>query len=131
MLLEEKLLLWHTFAYSGILWNTLAYSHILWHTLACSGILWHNQCIINNCWRSVPLPCGQYMAIFAMRTALVSLMRTLTLMALNGCLEYSLSFIWIIILYLILLFKLNEECEQYIRWEHWPWWRWMAALKFR
>ena len=21
-------------------------------------------CIINNCWRSVPLPCGQYMAIF-------------------------------------------------------------------
>ena len=25
----------------------------------------HNQCIINNCWRSVPLPCGQYMAIFS------------------------------------------------------------------
>ena len=24
----------------------------------------HNQCIINNCWRSVPLPCGQYMANF-------------------------------------------------------------------
>ena len=24
----------------------------------------HNQCIINDCWRSVPLPCGQYMAIF-------------------------------------------------------------------
>ena len=23
-----------------------------------------NQCIINNCWRSVPLPCGQYMGIF-------------------------------------------------------------------
>ena len=51
-------------AYSGILWHTLAYSGILWHTLAYSGILWHNQCIINNCWRSVPLPCGQYMAIF-------------------------------------------------------------------
>ena len=24
----------------------------------------HNQCIIYNCWRSVPLLCGQYMAIF-------------------------------------------------------------------
>ena len=24
----------------------------------------HNQCIIDNCWRSVPLPCGRYMAIF-------------------------------------------------------------------
>ena len=23
----------------------------------------HNQCIINKCWRSVPLPGGQYMAI--------------------------------------------------------------------
>ena len=56
--------LWHTLAYSGILLHTLAYSGIPWHTLACSGILWHNQCIINNCWRSVPLPCGQYMAIF-------------------------------------------------------------------
>ena len=36
----------------------------LWQTLAYSGIPWHNQCIISNCWRSVPLPCGQYMAIF-------------------------------------------------------------------
>jgi len=24
----------------------------------------HNQCIINSCWQSVPLPCGQYKAIF-------------------------------------------------------------------
>ena len=24
-------------------------------------------CIINNCWRSVSLPCGQYMAIFAIK----------------------------------------------------------------
>ena len=49
---------------SGILWHTLAYSGILWHILAYSGILWHNQCIINNCWRSGPLPFGQYMAIY-------------------------------------------------------------------
>ena len=26
----------------------------------------HNQCIINSCWRSVPLPCGQYKAIFSL-----------------------------------------------------------------
>ena len=57
-------ILWHTLAYSGILLHTLAYSGILGYTLACSGILWHNQCIVNNCWRSVPLPCGQYMVIF-------------------------------------------------------------------
>ena len=50
--------------YHAMQCNTLAYSGILSHTLACSGILWHNQCIISNCWRSVPLPCGQYMAIF-------------------------------------------------------------------
>ena len=24
----------------------------------------HNQCIINSCWQSVPLPCGHYKAIF-------------------------------------------------------------------
>ena len=30
-----------------------------------------NQCIINNCWRSVPLPHGQYIAIFyTIQTAL-------------------------------------------------------------
>merc|ERR1712012_886833 len=63
--LAYSCILWHTLAYSGILWHTLAYSGILWHTLACSGILWHNQCIIRNCLRSVPLPCGQYMAIFS------------------------------------------------------------------
>ena len=60
-------ILWHTLAYSGILWHILAYSSILLHTLAYSGILlhsMHNQYIINDCWRSVRLPCGQYMAIF-------------------------------------------------------------------
>ena len=62
--MQHSGILWHTLAYSCILWHTLAYSGILWHTLACSCILWHNQCIINNCWRSVPLPCGHYMAIF-------------------------------------------------------------------
>ena len=52
---------------SGILWHTLAYSGILWHNMAYSGATWCNMvqhcaipCIINNCWRSVPLPCGQY-----------------------------------------------------------------------
>ena len=57
--------------YSGILWHTLAYPGILWHTLACSGIFWHYQCIINNCWRSVPLPSGQYNGHFSHIHALI------------------------------------------------------------
>ena len=33
-----------------------------WQSLNMQNM--QNQCIINNCWRSVPLPCWQYMAIF-------------------------------------------------------------------
>ena len=43
--------------------------HFTMHfTLHCTALytalFMHNQCIINNCWRSLPLLCGQYMAIF-------------------------------------------------------------------
>ena len=75
-----------TLAYFGILWHTMAYSGILWcdvmqhgatqckmvqyhakpcnsmqkHTIQCNPMLYHAiPCIIDNCWRSVPLPCGQ------------------------------------------------------------------------
>ena len=42
-----------------------ALHYALHSTLNCS--LYHLQfCIINNCWRSVPLPCGQYMTIFGL-----------------------------------------------------------------
>ena len=39
----------HTMQYHAKLCNTM-------HTMLCHAI----TCIINNCWRSVPLPCGQY-----------------------------------------------------------------------
>ena len=55
---------YNTMQYYAILCNTMQCHATLWQTLAYSGIPWHNQCIISNCWRSVPLPCGQYMAIF-------------------------------------------------------------------
>ena len=36
--------------------KTMQYHTILWNTKQYHAI----PCIINNCWRSVPLPCGQY-----------------------------------------------------------------------
>ena len=42
----------------------------------------HNQCISNNCWRSIPLPCGQYMAIFiTMIMTITMMMMTVTMIA--------------------------------------------------
>ena len=36
-----------------------------YHAIPCNTMQYHAiPCIINNCWRSVPLPCGQYKAIF-------------------------------------------------------------------
>ena len=36
-----------------------------YHAIPCNTTQYHAiLCIINNCWRSVPLPCGQYKAIF-------------------------------------------------------------------
>ena len=42
--------------YNAIPCNTMQYHAILCNTMQCHAI----PCIINNCWRSVPLPCGQY-----------------------------------------------------------------------
>merc|ERR1711884_254182 len=65
-------ILWHILAYSGILLHTLAYSCIFsfCHTLAYPGILWHILAFSCIVWHTlayfgVPLPCGQYMAIFS------------------------------------------------------------------
>ena len=36
------------------------------HAISCNTMQYHAiPCMLNNCWRSVPLPCGQYMAIFS------------------------------------------------------------------
>ena len=40
--------------------STMQYHTIPYNTMQFHAI----PCIIYNCWRSVPLPCGQYMAIF-------------------------------------------------------------------
>ena len=50
--------------------NTMQYLAIpcitkQYNAIQCNTIQHHAvPCIINNCWRSVPLPCGQYKAIF-------------------------------------------------------------------
>ena len=49
-----------TMHYHAIPCNTKQYHAIPCNTMQYNAI----PCIINNCWRSVPLPCGQYMAIF-------------------------------------------------------------------
>ena len=37
----------------------------IWSRHSVNTMQYHAiPCIINNCWRSVPLPCGRYMAIF-------------------------------------------------------------------
>ena len=36
-----------------------------YHAIPCNTMQNHAiSCMLSNCWRSVPLPCGQYMAIF-------------------------------------------------------------------
>ena len=46
--------------------NTIHHHAIPCNTMQYHAIPW----MLNNCWRSVPLPCGQYMAIFYSRKAL-------------------------------------------------------------
>ena len=63
----------NTMRYHAIPCNTIQYHAIPFNTMQYYAI----QCItkqyhaipfiINNCWRSVPLPCGQYMAIFSFK----------------------------------------------------------------
>ena len=50
----------NTGQYHAIPCNTMQYYSIQSNTMKLKPI----PCIIINCWRSVPLPCGQYMAIF-------------------------------------------------------------------
>ena len=50
----------NTMQYHAIQCNTLHY-----HIIPCYTMQYHAiPCPINNCWRSIPLPCGQYKAIF-------------------------------------------------------------------
>ena len=50
----------NTVQYHAIQCNTMQYYSIQSNTMKLKPI----PCIIINCWRSVPLPCGQYKAIF-------------------------------------------------------------------
>ena len=60
----------NTMQYHAIPCNTMQYHAIPSNTMQFHAILCNSMqypaipCIINNCWRSVPLPWGQYMAIF-------------------------------------------------------------------
>ena len=56
----------NTMQYNAIPCNTMQYHAIpcntmQYYAIQCNAMLYHAiPCIINNCWRSVPLPCGQY-----------------------------------------------------------------------
>ena len=74
----------NTMQYHAIPCNTMKYHAIpcdpmKYHTIPCSTLQYHAipcitmqyhaiPCMPSNCWRSVPLPCGQYMAIFILRS---------------------------------------------------------------
>ena len=47
--------------------NTMQYHAIPCNTMQYNAIPCNTRQYINNCWRSVPLPCGQYMAIFVIQ----------------------------------------------------------------
>ena len=60
----------NTMQYNAIPCNTMQY-HVIpcntmqYYAIQCNTLHYHLiPCIFNNCWWSVPLPCGQYMAIF-------------------------------------------------------------------
>ena len=59
----------NTMQYHAIPCNTMQYyalqcNSMQYHAIPCNTMQYNAiPCIINNCWRSVPLPCGQYMAI--------------------------------------------------------------------
>ena len=67
-----------TMQYRAIPCNTSQYSKIPCNTMQCHTITCNTMqynaipCIINNCWRSVPLPCGQYKFIFVDEVYLVA-----------------------------------------------------------
>ena len=53
----------NTMQYHALPCNTVKYHAIQckYHTIQCNTMHYHAiPCIINNCWRSVPLPCGQF-----------------------------------------------------------------------
>ena len=63
----------NTGQYHAIPCNTMQYYSIQSNTMKLKPI----PCIIINCWRSVPLPCGQYMAIFIYQIMLMELVLVL------------------------------------------------------
>ena len=58
--MQYNTILCNTMQYRAISCNTMQYHAIQFNTMHYQAI----PCIINNCWRSVPLPFGQYKAIF-------------------------------------------------------------------
>ena len=65
----------NTMQYHAIPCNTMQYHAIPCNTMQYHAIPWN----INNCWRSVPLPCGQYNGHFFFNSMLLWKMKFLLL----------------------------------------------------
>ena len=74
---------YHAVACNTMQYHTIPCSTIQYHVVPCNTVQYHAvQCntmqyhaiswIINNCWRSVPLPCGQYNGHFYPQTDISS-----------------------------------------------------------
>ena len=67
----------NTMQYNAIPCNTMQQHAIPCNTMQynaipCNTMQYHEiPCIINNCWRSVPLPCGQYNGHFCIRYSVI------------------------------------------------------------
>ena len=69
--MQHHVVLCNTVQCHAVPCNTMQYhakpcNEMQYHAIPCYTMQYHAiPCIFNTCWRSVPLPCGQYKAIFA------------------------------------------------------------------
>ena len=56
---------YHAMPCNAMQYHAIPCNTMQFHATQCNTMQYHAKpCTINNCWRSVPLPCGQYKAIF-------------------------------------------------------------------
>ena len=77
----------HAIPCNTMQFHAIHYNTIQHHALPCNTMQYHAiPCMLNNCWRSVPLPCGQYMAIFIIPRQIMN-QKKLLLIELIACRE--------------------------------------------
>ena len=120
--------------YYAIPCNTMQYHAILCNTMQHQAI----SCIINNCWRSVPLPCGQYMAIFKTYLVFITFTRLTWPVVRGSFLKCGVTaVVWIVNIapehakllddflqnsyHPLNIWAIPQSIGPIVRFKHWPW----------